>query len=51
MYYIKIEVAMRVDDEINADELHWVREALDGHLEGEEEIVYIKHLEKYNEGP
>lgn len=50
MYYIKIEVAMRVDDEINADELYWVREALDEWLEGPEEIVYIKRLEKHNEG-
>jgi len=51
MYYIKVEVAMRVDDEINADELGWIAEALEGYLEGPEEIVYIKHLEKHDEGP
>lgn len=50
MYYIKIEVAMRVDDEINAIMLGWIAEALEEYLEGPEEIVYIKHLEEYNEG-
>jgi len=50
MYYIKLEVSMRIDDEIHADELYWVREALNEWLEGSEEVVYIKRLEKHNEG-
>lgn len=56
MYYIKLEVAMRIDlgardeYEVNADGLSWVKRALNKHLKFPEEIVYIKHLEKYNEG-
>jgi hypothetical protein len=50
MYYVETKIVFRVEHEENALHLEWVREAIDGFLEGEEEVVYVKLENLINEG-
>ena len=50
MYYVETKLVFRVEHEENASQLEWVREAIDGYLEGEEEVVYVKSESITNEG-
>jgi predicted DNA-binding protein len=50
MYYVEAVVKIRVEEEMNAEEPYWLREAIEAYLEGEEEVVYISKPIVINEG-
>ena len=50
MYYVETKLVFRIEHEENALNLEWVREAIDGFLEGEEEVVNVKLENLINEG-
>ncbi len=50
MYYVETKIKFRVEYEENAENLWWLREAIEEYLEGEEEVVFIDIPKVTNEG-